>query len=304
VARIRSLKPEAFQSESLSRVSLEAERTMFGLSTQVDDRGRISDKPAQLNGFIWAMRGNHSADQFESELKELEAEDMVCRYTGCDGRRYLHLVKWDEHQSINRPSPSRLPRCPEHLLSATGVAEQCHRHDGPCPAQSQDMSTHAHLSEPSTLDLGSRILDLGSGSRRESAPQAAPPAPKPPGPPARGTRIPPGFTVTGEMAEWARNETPFVDTRLEFAKFTDYWRAATGARATKRDWQATWRNWLRRAAEQHPPRAGPRGQQAETDAQFSRAMQRANARGESSDASRNGHADQVHPRALPAPENG
>lgn len=35
----------------------------------------------------------------------------------------------------------------------------------------------------------------------------------------------------------------------ELAKFGDYWRAAPGAKGRKVDWQATWRNWLRRAAE-------------------------------------------------------
>ena len=29
--------------------------------------------------------------------------------------------------------------------------------------------------------------------------------------------------------------------------FGDYWRAAAGAKAVKRDWRATWRNWCRRA---------------------------------------------------------
>ncbi len=28
--------------------------------------------------------------------------------------------------------------------------------------------------------------------------------------------------------------------------FRDYWVSATGQRATKRDWSATWRNWIRK----------------------------------------------------------
>lgn len=293
MARIRSIKPEAFQSESLSRVSLEAERTMFGLSTQADDRGRINDKPAQLNGFLWAMRGNHSADDLEAELKELESEDMVCRYTGCDGRRYLHLVRWDDHQAINRPSPSRLPRCPVHLISSNGTAEMCARHEGACPLPGTSVSTHEHLSEASTLDLGSgsRIMDLGSGSRSEHAQARA----DSPGTTSRGTRIPADFAITPEMATWARTETPTVDTRLELAKFIDYWRSATGQRATKRDWEATWRNWLRRAADSQP-RASP---SAASEATFDRAMQRAQAREEADEAQRNRRPDQVHRRALP-----
>lgn len=47
----------------------------------------------------------------------------------------------------------------------------------------------------------------------------------------------------------------------EFDKFRDYWQAKGGKDARKTDWQATWRNWLRRSAEngdgkQAKPNAG------------------------------------------------
>lgn len=151
MARIRSLKPEAFQSETLSLVSVTAERTFFGLTTQVDDRGRITDKPAQINGLLWAMRGNHTTAETETELKELESVGLVCRYQGCDGKPYLHLVTWDDHQRVDHPSRSRLPRCLRH-----GLADYCGRHDGDCP------EPLAKPREPSRPDLGSRTVDQGS----------------------------------------------------------------------------------------------------------------------------------------------
>lgn len=44
----------------------------------------------------------------------------------------------------------------------------------------------------------------------------------------------------------------------EFNKFRDYWRAQPGQRGVKLDWDATWRNWCRKAGEQQgrgpPPR--------------------------------------------------
>lgn len=43
----------------------------------------------------------------------------------------------------------------------------------------------------------------------------------------------------------------------EAAAFRDYWTSKTGASATKLDWTGTWRNWIRRAADQRRPRAGP-----------------------------------------------
>ena len=83
---------------------------------------------------------------------------------------------------------------------------------------------------------------------------AMPPAPTIPASPAqkRGTRLPDDFTVTDEMVIWARRETPGVDGRYETAKFIDYWRGKSGKDATKTDWPATWRNWMRKAAERGP----------------------------------------------------
>lgn len=131
MARIRSIKPEAFQSETLAEVSVHAERTMFGMSTQADDRGRLADKPPVINGAIWPMRPEHMTADLENELGELEKVNVICRYIGCDGKRYLHLVSWDRHQRVEKPSKSRLPRCPHHLVSSSGVGEECN-HDGPC----------------------------------------------------------------------------------------------------------------------------------------------------------------------------
>lgn len=60
----------------------------------------------------------------------------------------------------------------------------------------------------------------------------------------RGTRIPDPFIVTGEMRKWAAERTPNVNVNLSTEKFVNFWRAKSGRDATKRDWPATWRNWL------------------------------------------------------------
>lgn len=65
----------------------------------------------------------------------------------------------------------------------------------------------------------------------------------------RATRIPDPFNVSQTMREWAAAEVPGVDVDRSTRTFVDYWRAESGAKATKRDWIATWRNWLRRDAE-------------------------------------------------------
>jgi hypothetical protein len=160
VARIRSLKPEAFESETLAKVSVDAERTLFGLTTIVDDRGRIADKPAQINGNLWSMRGGHTSADLDGELEQLvKADALLCRYTGCDGKRYMHLVSWDRHQKIDHPSRTRIPRCPHHLVSATGRAEECGLHEGNCPPR----------------DTLARTREVSSGTQAPSPPLASPP---------------------------------------------------------------------------------------------------------------------------------
>jgi hypothetical protein len=79
------------------------------------------------------------------------------------------------------------------------------------------------------------------------------------GPRKRGTRIPKDFTVTAEMVDWARTEAPDVDGRRATAAFIDHFNSAPGQKGVKRDWVATWRNWMRRdqsEADRRKPRTG------------------------------------------------
>jgi len=78
------------------------------------------------------------------------------------------------------------------------------------------------------------------------------------------------------------NLSPAMAAR-EFEKFRDYWCAKSGATATKLDWQATWRNWLRKASEMGPvSKYQPRMTEREkADAIFNEAIRQAEAREQS-----------------------
>jgi hypothetical protein len=114
MARIRTVKPEMFVSESLAACSVTAERTFVGLLTLSDDKGRFRDHPAIIAGRLWPLRPEHTPLDVEDDLAQLAQAGLICRYTGCDGRSYLHIVTWDRHQKIDRPSAPRTPRCPHH----------------------------------------------------------------------------------------------------------------------------------------------------------------------------------------------
>ena len=65
----------------------------------------------------------------------------------------------------------------------------------------------------------------------------------------KGSRI--TFTeLTDDLREQAIKVRPDLSPdqiTFEFDCFLDYWRAKAGSGAVKRDWPATWRNWIRRS---------------------------------------------------------
>lgn len=83
----------------------------------------------------------------------------------------------------------------------------------------------------------SKTQDFIQRETRRAAPAAA-----------RGTRLAADWRLPDEWRAWVKAEFPQVDAGLEAATFADYWHAKTGQDATKADWYATWRNWIRTAA--------------------------------------------------------
>lgn len=114
MARIRSIKPEFFTSESIGALSLHARLTFAGLWTYVDDRGRAKDNPRVIRGALWPNdEETVSSADVADFISELVKHDMVCRYA-VGGRDYLHVINMRKHQAINKPSASKLPECPVH----------------------------------------------------------------------------------------------------------------------------------------------------------------------------------------------
>lgn len=77
-------------------------------------------------------------------------------------------------------------------------------------------------------------------------PEPEPLSKEPLRPATRGSRIPQPFLLNPQMIEWARTNTPNVNVNAVTAEFVDYWIGVPGGRGVKLDWEATWRNWLRR----------------------------------------------------------
>lgn len=63
------------------------------------------------------------------------------------------------------------------------------------------------------------------------------------------TQLPEDFALTIDRKSWAKVHTPGINVESEFAEFCDYARSIAWKKV---DWEATWRNWLRKAYKRQP----------------------------------------------------
>lgn len=195
MSRIRTIKPELFINDRCNEVSVTALLTFIGLLPQADDWGRHRDNAAIIGGVIWPQRAEHTAVHVEDDLIQLAIAGLICRYTGCDGKRYLHIVGWFEHQKIDKPSQSRMPVCtdhhPDHRCGpCKGTCAQ--RPDSPPKAPGGFREDSPNL--PGTLD-------------RPAQPAPTPPGPAAPAQPTADATAPTFQLTSGETAGHA----PFAE---------------------------------------------------------------------------------------------
>lgn len=81
------------------------------------------------------------------------------------------------------------------------------------------------------------VVPLADGKRHSTQPKGSP--------------LPADWTPPDDLMAWTASETGWGAQRILVVanKFRDYWIAVPGARGRKADWDATWRNWVRREAE-------------------------------------------------------
>lgn len=204
--RIRTFKPDMAASASLARLPREVLFTWQQLWPQCDDRGRFYGDPRLIWAAIYPLRDDVSAIELLGELEMLQAAGRVCCYRGCDGKVWLHVLGWDEHQKIDNPSKTRIPPCRHHDATAdcffhgkTGCESELAQFIDAQPVSSEDLKRRAgdasaaplerprdaRAASPSetlarsaegvslgsrTVDLGPRTVDQGLTAPRSAAP--------------------------------------------------------------------------------------------------------------------------------------
>lgn len=245
MARIRTLKPEFWTDGNVVRMSAHARLLYIGSWNFACDGGHLPDDAMALKLKVLP------ADPVDPEelLEEVIKLGRMTRRKLVDGRSYLAIPRFGDHQKVDPRWKSRCPYC----LAETGPAEPSGNPDEP-PWDSPDLPEphrNSPESHPNSPELALGVDWSGVDTKEKQAPQAAPGAPSDAPPRRRGTRISPDFTATADMIAWAKKNTPSVGA-AETATFVDYWLGESGARASKLDWVAAWRKWMRTAQERKP----------------------------------------------------
>jgi len=111
MARIRTIKPEFPQSESMGRVSREARYCFIMLWTVADDSGRLRGNSRMLASLLFPYDDDVSG-LIDGWLDELAAEGCIVKYQ-VDGNSYIQIANWLIHQKIDKPSQSKIPEFDE-----------------------------------------------------------------------------------------------------------------------------------------------------------------------------------------------
>jgi hypothetical protein len=218
VARIRTIKPDFFRSDDVAQLTYRARLTWVGLWTYVDDEGRGKDNARIIKGDLWPLEDDVTHIEVEQDLAELAKAGRIRRYE-VGGEKYLLILKWTDHQRIAKPTASKLPP-PDDSDTTTEPSQII---PGGLPEDYRNATEPLPVGREEEVEQG-----RGSGEGKGR----------------RATRIPPDFTITPEMRQYAAEKTPDVNINIATAKFINHWTAASGAKATKLDWLATWRNWM------------------------------------------------------------
>lgn len=183
MARIRTIKPDFWQHPKVTRVSRDARLFFLGLLNEADDEGRLRYSGKRLAGVIFPADDDVTGADIDAWTGELERVGLVRRYSVEDAPLLL-VCGFTEHQTINRPSISKLPS----------------------PLTASSRAPHAPLTEPSLPEE-----EQGTGNREEE--QGEPPVELALVSPPATTKIPPVEIVFAAWRESTGHHRSVLDAK-------------------------------------------------------------------------------------------
>lgn len=229
MARIRSIKPEIRMSETVNSWPVEVRYFWIMLWGYVDDFGKGRDNAKLIVADTYPLDDSVSHDEVSGWLEVLAAAKVIQRYT-VDGKNYIAVTNWREHQRPSHPARSVIPDPPRD--SADFEEEQ--EPSGQLSVVVPEVSGNPPEPLAKVTAIGSPEQRAVSREQRADEQVRKSPA---------AHVIPADFSLTLDRKKWAKDNAPAVPAERETQGFVDYW---AGEQGKKKNWESTWRNWMRR----------------------------------------------------------
>ncbi|MGH3499823.1 MAG: hypothetical protein ACRDQA_02800, partial [Nocardioidaceae bacterium] len=162
MGRIRTIKPEFFESESVTELPIRARLTWIGLWTHCDDHGRAKANAKLIKAAVWPL-DKISLNEVEKDLDDLEALCLIVRYE-VSGKNYLAVTNWDEHQAAAyRRGEAKYPPPPtfngDVQKSASRTVAEVNQHESPANKGMQKSASRTQMR------AGTGNREQGTGNR-------------------------------------------------------------------------------------------------------------------------------------------
>jgi hypothetical protein len=175
MARIRSVSPGLRTSETAAQWDREARYAWVLLWGYLDDYGRGVDNARVIAADCFPLDDDVTPQLMGHWMDLYEAGGSICRYE-YEGKRYLHVLNWSDHQKPQHPSKVRVPPCERHEAGAHRrfVAERAAEH------MRVSGNPHEGFVSPSPTSRGGGEVSKESSEEMRGGPESGDPDDAPP----------------------------------------------------------------------------------------------------------------------------
>jgi hypothetical protein len=111
--RARMIKPDFWNDEKLSSISLQARLVFIGLWNISDDYGVTKGNPVWIKNQLFPY-GCAKTEDVTKWLHELEDKKFIY-YFKDSGESYYYIKTFNKHQKVQHPSKQRNPEPPDEI---------------------------------------------------------------------------------------------------------------------------------------------------------------------------------------------
>lgn len=243
MARIRSVHPGLFTDEAWVSCSPMARILVIGLWTEADDQGAFEWKPIQLKMRVLPA----DAADVSALLDEIEANGLIKRFNV--GGKVIGAIR--NFRRFQRPkTPSNTFDLTDEMRLYVGLPVA----DAPAFPQNGEIDGDDAAAFPPNGEKSPQMED-GGGREGDKKPENRnlPVSAKEPASSnsKRGTRLSAEYQLPElDLAYASSIGVPAEHTAKQFERFRDFWISKAGPGGVKLDWSATWRNWIRKFADE------------------------------------------------------